>query len=70
MKPQPPPQLLRLPEVERLTGFRRTHIYRMQQQGRFPKRVKLGRRASAWVSTEVHSWIAARIAEARKAEQS
>ena len=65
MQQQQPPQLLRLPEVKKRTGLGRTQIYRLQKQGKFPKLVKLGARASAWVSTEVHAWIADRIAESR-----
>ena len=61
-----PPQLLRLPEVQRLTGIKRTHIYRLQQLGQFPKRVKLGPRASAYVASEVTAWIESRISESRK----
>jgi prophage regulatory protein len=60
-----PVQFLRLPEVEKLTGIKRTHIYRLQQLGRFPKRVKLGARASAYIASEVQGWIAERIAESR-----
>lgn len=58
-------QLLRLPEVEKLTGIKRTHIYRLQQLKRFPQRIKLGPRASAYVASEVHAWIEQRISESR-----
>lgn len=60
------PQFIRLPEVERLTGIKRTHIYRLQQLGQFPQRVKLSPRAAVYVASEVADWIATRIAEARK----
>lgn len=66
---QPPPQLIRLPEVEKLTGIKRTQIYRLQQAGSFPRRIKLGARCSAYVASEVHAWIAARIADSRGVAQ-
>lgn len=56
------PQLLRINEVEMKTGMCRSNIYRLIQLGQFPRQVKLGARASAWVASEVNSWIAARIA--------
>lgn len=65
-KTDAPPQFIRLPEVVRLTGIKRTHIYRLQQLGKFPKRIKLSARASVYVASEISDWIAARIAEARK----
>ena len=55
--------LLRLPEVESATGKKRSAIYAEIQAGTFPRPVKIGTRASAWVAAEVQSWIASRIAE-------
>jgi prophage regulatory protein len=55
--------LLRLPEVCRRTGCRRSSIYRGVQAGTFPAPIKLGERASAWAEHEVAAWIAGRIAE-------
>lgn len=52
--------LLRLPEVKRLSGLSRSTIYRLEAQGDFPARVRLSERATAWRSTEVFSWLAAR----------
>ena len=45
------PVLLRLPDVERMTGIKRSMIYRLEGEGRFPKRVKIGEHASAWVAS-------------------
>lgn len=57
--------LLRLPEVERLIGLRKTWIYRSIQRGEFPAPIKLGQRAAAWPESEVHAWIAERIRAGR-----
>ena len=52
-------RLLKLPEVESITGKGRTSIY---SDPTFPRPVKIGLRASAWVESEVMSWIESRIA--------
>jgi prophage regulatory protein len=54
---------LRLPDVEHLSGLRRSAIYKLESEGRFPKRVKLTERSSAWLEHEVRGWLAARVAE-------
>lgn len=54
--------LLRLREVCRRTGYSRSEIYRRVAAGDFPRPIKLGDRASAWIEYEVSQWIAARIA--------
>ncbi|WP_235505665.1 helix-turn-helix transcriptional regulator [Variovorax sp. Root411] len=58
---RPPDRLLRLPEVERLTGLRRSAIYEQMRRGIFPRSVKAGRRIAAWPESAVQSWIAERM---------
>jgi len=55
--------LLRLPDVERRTGLRRAHLYKLARDGSFPRPVKIGARASAWRESEIASWIASRVAQ-------
>ncbi|MFS2208345.1 helix-turn-helix transcriptional regulator [Variovorax sp. Varisp36] len=52
-----PDRLLRLPEVERLTGLRRSAIYEQMRRGTFPRSVKTGQRTAAWSESAVQSWI-------------
>lgn len=47
--------LLRMPEVEKRTGFSKRHIYRMVRAGQFPAPLKSGR-ASLWRDTAVAAW--------------
>lgn len=54
--------LLRLEKVMELTGKTRNQIYISMRKGKFPKPVKIGERAAAWVRAEVQTWIAGRIA--------
>ncbi|MET3915460.1 putative DNA-binding transcriptional regulator AlpA [Variovorax sp. OAS795] len=56
-----PDRLLRLPEVERLTGLRRSAIYEQMRRGFFPRSVKAGQRTAAWPESAVQSWIAERV---------
>ncbi|WPH15938.1 helix-turn-helix transcriptional regulator [Variovorax paradoxus] len=58
-----PDRLLRLPEVERLTGLRRSAVYEQMRRGIFPRSVKAGQRTAAWPESAVQSWIADRIRE-------
>lgn len=53
---QPPRQILRLPEVMRRTGMRKSWIYREAAAGRFPAPSRIGR-ASGWDSRAVDAWI-------------
>jgi prophage regulatory protein len=57
--------LWRLPRVEAETGYKRSSLYRLIKLRKFPAPVKLGERASAWVSTEVEAWITGRIEASR-----
>ena len=57
------PKLLRIKEVREITRLGTTTIYKEMANGRFPKRIKIGERNSAWVESEVIDWINARIAD-------
>lgn len=46
--------LLRLPDVMGRTGLSRSAVYASEG---FPKPVKIGNRAVAWVASEVEAWI-------------
>jgi prophage regulatory protein len=57
-------QLLRRPAVESLTGYRRSAIYQRVADGLLPRPVSLGRRAVAWVASELERVNLARVAGA------
>ena len=54
---------IRLLEVIKRTGYRRTSIYEKIAEGTFPAPIKLGPRAVAWVSEEIEKWMDERVAE-------
>jgi prophage regulatory protein len=60
--------LLRLPDVLRRTGLRRSTMYALAKRNEFPGPIKISTRTSAWVADEVEAWIRARISSRRGAE--
>ncbi len=59
--------LIRLPEVQRRTGYSKAWIYKLISDGEFPKQVKIGPRSIAFIESEIDNWIAQRIAGSRAA---
>ncbi|HEF0064716.1 helix-turn-helix transcriptional regulator [Citrobacter sp. RHBSTW-00271] len=57
--------LIRLPEVQRRTGYSKAWIYKLLKEKRFPAAVKIGSRAIAFVESEINEWVNQRIAESR-----
>jgi prophage regulatory protein len=49
--------ILRLPEVIKVTGLSRSSIYAMIDRGQFPKQITLGARAVGWLDSEIEAWI-------------
>lgn len=66
--PTPIERALRLPQVCTITGLRRSMIYRLQAEKRFPQRIKLSERAVGWLEREVQEWLAERIKSSREGE--
>ena len=58
-------RVLRLPQVCAVTGLKRSMIYQLESQQRFPHRIRIGIRAVGWIEHEVCTWVATRIAESR-----
>ncbi|MCE8052532.1 AlpA family transcriptional regulator [Halomonas daqingensis] len=50
-------KLIRIKEVMDRTGLGRSTVYKYMNLGLFPKPIKLGTRAVAWVECEVVAWI-------------
>ncbi|WP_205125811.1 AlpA family phage regulatory protein [Pseudomonas koreensis] len=58
---EPTIQLIRIAEVRRITGLSTSTIYKMTNEGKFPRQVSLGDRAVAWIKSEVLTWGKNRI---------
>lgn len=57
-------RLLRRPEVEVMTGLRKSAIYKLMKTGAFPPQVKLSGNSSqsavAWRAADIVAWINSR----------
>jgi prophage regulatory protein len=60
---QPRDRLLRLPDVERVAGIKKSTIYQLMREGKFPRSVSITRRCSAWPESAVLNWVNERIRE-------
>jgi prophage regulatory protein len=49
---------LRLPAVAEKTGLSKTHIYRLIQQGKFPRSHRLSERVSVWEESSIDEFLA------------
>lgn len=61
-------QILKLPQVEQITGLSSSSIYRGASAGTFPKPIKLGVRSSGFIKSEIDQWLAERIVASRSGE--
>ncbi len=59
-------RFLRLTDVKTLTGFSRSTIYMRIAENRFPKSIKLGDRAVAWLERDIDAWMEQQIKTSRK----
>ena len=60
---------LRLPQVIRKTGLKRSSIYAAMQAGTFPVQIPLGERAVGWKESDVDQWIEDRIKDAENTRE-
>lgn len=58
-------EMLRIAQVKKIIGLSRSTIYSLISQGSFPRQVHLGPKAVAWISSEIQTWVAARITQSR-----
>ena len=61
----PRDRLLRLPDVEAATGCKKSTIYKLMKEGKFPPCVRITSRMAAWPESAVLAWVQARIAGAQ-----
>ena len=53
--------MIKLKEVQKLTGLSRSSIYAYIDKGLFPAQIKLGERSVAWLDSEIESWVDSKI---------
>ena len=52
-----PVKILRRRDVEEQIGLGCSTIYAYMAVGKFPKRIKIGRRAVGWLESDIIDWI-------------
>ena len=57
---EPDLRMYTMHEVRALTGFSRTHIYRLEAAGQFPRRIKLSVNSIRFWKREVDAWLLSR----------
>lgn len=58
-----PAAMLSMKQVLKLVPVSHTQIYRMMQNGEFPKSVNVGGRRVAWLQRDVLEWTTTRTAD-------
>lgn len=59
-------KILKLPKVIEITGLSKSTIYFLISQGEFPSQIKLSKRASGWLESDVNNWIESKLSGGRK----
>ena len=54
-------QFIRLPQVKELTYLSKSSIYRLIEEGDFPKQIPLGARSVVWMKFHVEDWCAQKV---------
>ena len=57
------PSFLSTEEVLALIPLSRSQIWRLEQAGQFPRRIKIAARRVGWLQSEIEGWILARAAD-------
>jgi prophage regulatory protein len=65
----PRDRLLRISDVEAATGCKKSTIYKLMREGRFPARVRITARFAVWPESAVMAWVQARIAGVKEGQQ-
>lgn len=52
--------VIRLPAVKGKTTLSKSTILRLEAEGKFPKRVRLGENSTGWYEEEINEWLASR----------
>ena len=50
-------------ELRRMVPYTHQHILRLEKQGSFPRRIRLGANRVVWLESDVLGWLDQRIAE-------
>jgi prophage regulatory protein len=63
-------RFLRLSVIKNMTGLSRSTIYMRIAEKRFPKPIKLGERAVAWLESDINTWMEQQIKSSQRKVES
>lgn len=55
-------RIIRKPELRKIIGLSDPTVWRLEKDGKFPKRLRLGGNSCGWLESEILSWLAERAA--------
>lgn len=58
-------QIIDLKALQERVPLSRIQIWRLEQEGKFPRRIKVSVNRVGWIADEVNAWLAERIAASR-----
>jgi prophage regulatory protein len=58
-------RVIRKPELLNMVGLSDPTIWRMEKNGTFPKRIRLGGNSCGWLENEITFWLSERAAARR-----
>jgi prophage regulatory protein len=50
-----------MPDLRTKVGLSKSQIYKLIQQGEFPKQIKLGDKIAVWIDSEVEEWMSSKV---------
>ncbi|NTU73249.1 AlpA family transcriptional regulator [Candidatus Roizmanbacteria bacterium] len=53
-------RIIRKPELLNMIGLSDPTVWRMEKDGKFPKRLRLGGNSCGWLESEINGWLAER----------
>ena len=54
-------QFIREPDCFKITGLSRITRWRLEKEGKFPKRYKLSQNTVGWLASDLEEWVASKI---------
>ena len=52
-----PDRIIALAELNHMVGISKSHLSRLEKNGQFPQRIKIGQRRVGWSFNEVNEWL-------------
>jgi prophage regulatory protein len=59
------PRIISKKELRQMVPFTPQHILRLEKEGKFPRRIRLGERRVGWRLSDIEAWLEARAADSR-----